>query len=1247
MDDFISLNGSWRLECDDGRDFASEVPGDVILDLMRAGAIRDPNLRNNFRECRWIGEHVWSFKRTFSATVVPGFRYTLIFEGLAYVAEIFLNGVAAGRHKTMHRPCRVDVSDLIREGENRLEVRLRAFDLAEKETPLLDFDLTGWSDAIRDRELCRKRGAGRKADYTNGWDWTQGLPVCGIWRGCGLEINSFLRIRDPFIRTENTGAVHCSFTLESVLKDVADGVLRVTVRQSGRTVAWNESEVVLAPGFWEYERSMQIDGPELWYPRGYGEQPLYEAELSISCGERSVRRTVRFAFRQVSLEWENRNSRQEVFRFGINGQSVFAKGANWIPADIIPGRVTPTHLRRLLELAAECDMNYLRIWGGGCYEQDLFYDLCDELGIMVWQDFMFGGSEVPDFEPKFRAECRIECKTVLKRLRNHPCIIMWCGSNETDSFYEGSLAKKRPQHYCGWRLFHVDFPELVHKFAPAAHYLPSCPTPGLNGGNPNSPGMGTYHGNFASHQYASDAEFDAEKAVPAFDNELYGVSGDPESDWKRYLADGDLDRWDNPVFQNHQVLDLQRNDEWNLFFKYLTFDAVERRLDLPLRQILDYFAHAHCELVKRYMEVLRRKPDLCGGAAFWMYNNAYPMMGWALVDYYGTPKAVYYAMKRACRDLLPIIAVYEKQVDVHVSFTGKKWRGALTASCVRFTGEVVFRRRIEAQADSSTRLLSIDRTEFGNAAPEECFLLAELETAGRETVRNHRFLASPRSLRLPEARISLQVDPASRNAFLLKSDRFAAGVTLAPWSAECYPDDNAFDLYPGIPKKVRFSAPTGMPELRWLNSPERQPYVCGLAGEAGNRRITVYNPSARARRLKVELQAGNCRYAGPSAIQVNAESTASFDVRFSPELLHGYPFCFPVDLQIGGNTLHSACFKFFPSCMDRGVLRIDNISAIPLEYPAAVYRGYRHDGSLFERECGPLFAAPGERMEFDFAPPPDLTPFRSGLYRNGRLLFRFWDDLVPFERIRMLMRAESDTGTNLAAFPFAREEPDPVREGAGVLFQAGSSGAPRLIPERKIQGEILIFLFRRGRMLYLDVFTAGFAFGQRYSEENVWRDSCVELLLGYPDNSVYRDYSLAQTIHGPQIFLRRGSGEIAPGLRSAGSRLEVFHSPSEPVQLYRLCLDTAEEGMPDLLTADEFRIGMIVRTPQGNGIRLFNGIGYGGKGCVDAAAVRNAPDISPTDFIYKTEQPSRSSTMKIVQPQAPDAIKINRNEREA
>lgn len=1035
MNTSYNLNGDWRLVCDDGREFPARVPGDVHLDLMRAGVIPDPNIRMNFKECRWIGDHTWSWHRDFPASPAPGKKFELVFDGLAYVAEIFVNGTLADKHKTMHRPCRLDVSKFLKDGENHLEVRLAPFDPSEADVPLITCPLTGWADAISKPEVCPKRGAGRKAEYTYGWDWAQWLPVCGIWRGCRLECNDFARVCNPYFRTTNEGAVNFTFQLDSVLRNVADAHCTLTIRRNGAVVAEKSEEIVLGYGVWNYEIETSVSSPELWFPLGYGAQPLYDAELTITADCGSLTQKFRFAFRTVEVEQKVVSEHQEIFRFHINGKSIFAKGGNWIPSDIIPGRITDGLVRQLVSLAADAGINYLRIWGGGCYEQALFYDLCDEYGIMVWQDFMFSGSEIPDFLPGFHQECMLECETTLKRLRNHPSIIMWCGSNETDGFYESGCKRKRPERYGGWRLLHVDFPEVVAKFCP------------------------------------------------------------------------------------------------------------------------------------------------------------------------GTPKDAWYAMKRVCNPRQPVAAIYDDRVDFYLAnTTSDDVRGTLTGKICRFDGTVLAEVHTEAtvEAGFSPRLAVQKLNTVSGFVPEECFVLVSWEDAAGKCVRNHRFFAAPRACRIPNTEITVKPHPSKAGTWILESPRFAAKVTLAPRDAENFPDDSCFDLYPGIPHEVSFRTPVAKPEVKWDNSPDRLPYVCGLVQNGSSWTVSVYNPRPETAVIPLAVKAENCALLIPEKVSAEAEATVSFTAVIQPDVFQNYPFCLPVDLKVGEAVIRTACAALRPVCMDKGVLTLANASGETLNYPSVQYRGIRCDGSVFEKHFDAVVVKPGSETILNFEPPADLLPYTATLNDGRGHAFSFWENAVPFEQLRERMKP--DTGADLAidVLPFAGDEPNPVLEGRGRFFRAGENGVTRLIPDRNLEAEAELFFFYRGKMLYVDVFTQKIPFCQQFQGENVWRGTCVELLLGYTDNSVYRDYSLALTPGGPEVFLRRGTKPFEPGLRGDSCKLQALASPDEKLAWYRLCIDTEREGMPELLSGKAFCTGLVLRGLDCDGIQIFNGIGYM-EGCVNAA----------------------------------------------
>ena len=403
----LSLNKDWELSCrplfpdpeipENLNGISADLPDDVILSLMKHGIVNDPVVRRNFLECKWIGKCEWRYRRSFIPETEAG-RTFLVFSGLAGKAAVFLNGKELAVHNSMHRELRLEITGLIEAGKAaELEVRLRPFDGDSLRVPVISW-FSQWSGGVYDAAFCEKRSAVRKPDYSYGWDWTQGLPICGIEGGVRLESYGFAVIRNLILHPENSGRLLCNFDLETALAEMVSAEAVLRIRKKGETAAILEKKetLIAGPGVIEYELSAVVPDPKLWFPAGYGEQNLYELELEIrkeGASPVSVKKT--FAFRSVRIHEQRFTERQGEFRLLINGIPVFAHGANWIPPDIIPARVTEKRIRRLLELAALGGINYLRFWGGGYCENELFYDLCDRYGILIWQDFMFSGPEIP------------------------------------------------------------------------------------------------------------------------------------------------------------------------------------------------------------------------------------------------------------------------------------------------------------------------------------------------------------------------------------------------------------------------------------------------------------------------------------------------------------------------------------------------------------------------------------------------------------------------------------------------------------------------------------------------------------------------------------------------------------------------------------------------------------------------------------------------------------------------------------
>lgn len=1198
----FNLNGVWNLQhqpvdCNtavgDYPDILEAmVPGDVHLTLMKHGIIKDPLIRDNFRECRQIGELEWIYTKRFNGNFPDHQRHVLCFDGLTYLASVFLNGRCIGKHKNMHRPLRIDISNIVRDkDENLLEVKLQAFDPATLNTPIIKL-WANWSDAITNQDYCVKRGASRKAEYTYGWDWTQGLPICGIWRDVFIESIADVKIDTICIRTKNDGSISCSFNVDSILREMVCVKCTLTVRRKGEkeVLAQTCSDINIGPGLISYEMNTQIASPKLWYPSGYGEQPLYEAEIRIELNNSSSFASSVFAFRKVRIKEIQYSEIQGSFHLYINDMQIFAKGANWIPPDIIPARATDEHYQRLFDIAKMANINYLRFWGGGIYERELFYELCDEYGILLWHDLLYGGEEVPEFDPEFRGECLKEAQEIILRLHNHPSIVVWCGSNETDDFHckSGSQPpKQRPNGlYFGYRLIHDDFPKMFAQYHPEAIYIPSCPTKGEaapENAKINSQGFGTTHSNIV-HQYSSDAEFDSFGVVPSFMNEVYGVSPDPEVSWRRYLNDEDVDRYNNPVLTDHNIMDLQRNDEWCLFFRHLSFHDVSRRFELPVPEIFSYFTEAHCELIKRYTEFLRRNRRYCGGVAYWMYNSAYTMHGWAFVDYFGVPKAALYAARRAFQPILPIIAVYEDRLDLYnANDTMDSGELCLEYHVCKFNGEILYSSKCTMSNVENQSVLaeSINYSEISGLLPEECFVWAKISDSSGMSYYNHRFFVSPCSRKIPNATLEIKLHPTDGNAILLKSSGFISNVKLSPCNENIWPDDNYFDLYPDEEKCVRFPEPLDgrLPDVNWINK-SRTPYLVASELKIQDEAIwtvEIYNPSASCQQSVIKVESEHILGQEPKKLELMPfeVKTVAFDL--IPIPFGDYPANFNITLHVGDQETISSVQLFEAPELKNGVLKIRNTSVDALLIPAMTFWATKETGDSFYETVQELVLPSNETYQFDFSPPNEIIPFSCNLKTGNKTLVRYWDDRISIKSSHLeQIPLDAFDNKHLSVYPCENCGPDLLNNGNGIRIQFPGS-----------KNEATMFLHYSGCRLFLTIFLKNVPFEQPYINERVYLESCIEAIFSYDDSSVYRDYSFASTQEGDQIFLRRGSKGFSRGRRDhLDGELKIHHFPENSITCYRLILDTNKAEMPKLLTRKRF--GFSIRFNwKDNSVSLF------------------------------------------------------------
>ncbi|HEY0171656.1 MAG TPA: hypothetical protein VGB98_11590, partial [Pyrinomonadaceae bacterium] len=437
----LALDKGWTFrEAGKGEWLKATVPGSVHTDLLANGRIGDPFYRDNERKLQWIGKTDWEYRTTFDvpAPLLARRHAELVFEGLDTYAEVFINDRPLFYANNMFRTWRAGVREALRPGRNTLRILFKSpINEALPRVKEFGYELPAANDQGE-----KTSPYTRKAPYHYGWDWGPRFVTSGVWRPAWLEVWDGARLLDLHVSRQRLGRDAAQLTAEvEVISDGdADGVLVVEDPSDGRVRA--RQAVKLSAGSRRFALGLQIPAPQLWWPAGMGAQKLYtlRARLLTNGGGKVLDElSTRVGLRTIELR-QRPDAAGKSFTFVVNGVPVFAKGANWIPADTFPARVTRERYRQLLESARDANMNMLRVWGGGYYESDDFYELCDELGLLVWQDFMFACSMYPGGE-NFLENVRREAVDNVRRLRGHPSVALWCGNNEVETAW----------HHWGWK----------------------------------------------------------------------------------------------------------------------------------------------------------------------------------------------------------------------------------------------------------------------------------------------------------------------------------------------------------------------------------------------------------------------------------------------------------------------------------------------------------------------------------------------------------------------------------------------------------------------------------------------------------------------------------------------------------------------------------------------------------------------------------------------------------------------------
>ncbi|MEU1964223.1 glycoside hydrolase family 2 protein [Micromonospora sediminicola] len=738
------LHEGWTLRALPGPQVPSEiagvavpatVPGCVHTDLLAAGLIPDPYLDDNENRLTWIGRTDWVYQTTFHHEPGGDDRVDLACAGLDTVATVTLNGVEVGRTENQHRSYRFDVRSLLRPGDNTLAVR---FDSPYR-----------YAEAHRDRLGDRPNAYPepfhfiRKTACNFGWDWGPTVVTAGIWQQIGLHAWSAARLATvrPLVTVDGgVGRVELHVEVERTRDEP------VTVHA---TVAGVAAEVTVPAGERAALLTLTVDDPALWWPVGYGEQPLHDLDVTLRAADGRDLDTAsrRIGFRSVRLD-TTPDAHGTPFTLHVNDVPIFVKGVNWIPDDAFPDRVTRDRLAERFGQALGANVNLLRIWGGGRYESEDFYELADEAGLLVQQDFLFACAAYPEEEP-FRTEVEAEAREQVTRLAGHPSLVLWTGNNENiwgwhDWDWQEPLAGRT------WgRGYYLELlPTIVGELDPTVPYWPGSPWSGSDDIHPNDPAHGTMHiwDVWNDDDYTKYREY-----VPRFVAE-FGYQAPPAfATLRRSISDEPLAH-DSPGMAHHQkAADGDRK--------------LQRGLDAHLPPPADFDDwHYLTQLnqaraIQLGVEHFRSHRPVCTGTIVWQLNDCWPVTSWAAVDGDGRRKPLWYALRRAYADRLLTVQPRDGGLAlVAVNETGRAWTAPATVTRLTLAGEPRAKTSVDLDVPAYSSVVLPLPAEL--ARPDEARRELLVAEAGDTAERALWFFAEDRDVEWPAADWDATVEPA-------------------------------------------------------------------------------------------------------------------------------------------------------------------------------------------------------------------------------------------------------------------------------------------------------------------------------------------------------------------------------------------------------------------------------------------------------------------------------------------------------
>ncbi len=771
-----SLNGNWTMTTGGGGDsLPSIIPGSVYSTLLAAGRMNDPYYRDNEMAALALMEQPYTFARKFDApeSLLSFDRILLRCEGLDTLATVRLNGQTIGETANMHRIWEFDVTDLLHRNGNEIEITFASPTKFIREA-YAEHPYEGSSDAMKGFVHLRK------AHYMFGWDWGARLPDAGIWRDISLIGFNFARFDNIYVRQDHDdGKVALSFDIELDLIDVHPYEVKISVTApDGGRFEGNDQDAIVIPT------------PMLWWPHGLGDQPLYtvRAELYLD-GKPLDTWQRRIGLRTLTMRRE-KDPWGESFCHNVNGIDIFAMGADYCPEDNILSRITPERTRKLLEDAAAANFNTIRVWGGSFYPSEAFYDICDELGLLVWQDFMFACCAIR-LTDESEANMRAEFRDNIIRLRNHASLALWCGNNEMEEFAARNLWVETPRQHSEYiALYEYILPQMVKLYDPETFYWPSSSS---SGGDVHY--WDVWHGEkpfteYRKYNFRYVSEFGFQAYPPLQTLEAVTLPED------RNAFSRIMEKHQRNAAANGKIMKyIQQTFLYPKDFASLVYTS----------QLLQ------AEAIRCGVEYWRSIRGCCMGTIIWSLNDCWPVISWSSIDYYGRWKALHYAAKRFFAPLL-LTALESGEHTLYPDINNERIqpvKNVVTFNVVNDTREaqrctIVWTHRntlSEVKAEGRLEITvpplsakSLDEIEFPNFSTYEDLISFSLHRGEKEISGGSVLLCAPKHFNFRDPQLKVY---AEEREIVVEAGAFAKGVFIDNAQGDLKLEDNWFDMNAG------------------------------------------------------------------------------------------------------------------------------------------------------------------------------------------------------------------------------------------------------------------------------------------------------------------------------------------------------------------------------------------------------------------------------------------------------------------